>query len=531
LNRLQTAALAVFTIIFASAQAPEQGPESAPAPGAHLEKAQTENQLDADKTLFTVMAALNAAGYDTGANSSAAHPLRAFIRQQLAAKDIPSLRDLKYYYQSHHHEDPSENLSQYISFALSVGPPPAFEFRYGTSGLPPDVRQFSELPELLTRFYDEANIEDLWNQSQPAFDQIIGFYHAPLARAILEANAYLRSETSGVLGHRFQVYIDLLAAPGEIQSRNYRTDTFVVMTPSIGPTRERTEELATEQIADVRHAWLHSVLDPLAVRYYTDLDAKIDLQELARPAPALEDIYKEDFAMLATESLIKAVEARLAPKAKRDTMITEAMHEGFILTAAFYESLSNYENQDRAMRMYYPDLVKTINVKAERQRLAGIQFATARNRRGPDQARPAQPQLSKAEKTLGEAEELSGRRQLDLARATFQKVLAEPPEPTVHARAYFGLARIAVLQKDPENAEKLFLHSIDAGPDAETKSWAYYYLGRLEEAADLRDEAQKYYRLAVNTPGGSLKAIDSARKALDATKTEEKENNLDNGSR
>ena len=515
MNRLQTAALAVFTIIFATAQTPEQGADSAPAPGAHLEKAQTQNQLDADKTLFTVMAALNAAGYDAGANSSAAHPLRAFIRKELAAKDIPSLRDLKYYYQSHHHQDPSEDLAQYISFALSVGPPPAFEFRYGTSALPPDVRQFSELPELLNRFYDEANIEDLWKQSQPAFDQIVGFYHAPLARAILEANAYLRSETSGVLGHRFQVYVDLLAAPGEIQSRNYRTDTFVVMTPSIGPTRERTEELATEQIADVRHAWLHSVLDPLAVRYYTDLDTKIDLQELAKPAPALDDIYKEDFAMLATESLIKAVEARLAPQAKRDAMITEAMHEGFILTAAFYEGLGNYENQDRAMRMYYPDLVKAINVKAEKQRLAGIQFATARNRRGPDRAQ-AQPRLSKAEKMLGEAEELSGRRQLDLARATFQNVLAEPPEPTLHARAYFGLARIAVLQKDPENAEKLFLHSIDAGPDAETRSWAYYYLGRLEEAADLRDEARKYYRLAANTSGGSPKAIEWAQKALDA---------------
>lgn len=532
MNRLPTAALAVFTIVFATAQTPDQGADTAPPPGAHLEKAQTENQFDANKTLFTVIAALNAAGYDTGADSPSAYPLRALIRQQLAAKDIRCLRDLKYYYQSHHHRDSAEDLSQYVSFALSVGPPPAFEFLYGTSGLPPDVRQFSELPELLTRFYDDANIEDLWKQSQPAFDKVIAYYHAPLARSILEANAYLRSETSGVLGHRFQVYVDLLAVPGEIQSRNYRTDTYVVMTPSMGATAEQTEELAAEQIADVRHAYLHSILDPLAVRYYTELDAKIDLQELAKPAPALDEMYKEDFSLLATESLIKAVEARLAPRTRRDAMVTEATHEGFILTAAFYEGLGNYENQDRAMRMYYPDLIKGINVKAERQRLAGIQFASARNRRGPDQARPSQPQLSKAEKLLADAEDLAGRRQLDLAKAEYLKVLEEPPQPTVHARAWFGLARLSVLQRDPENAEKLFKRSIEAGPDPETKSWAYYYLGRLEEAADLHDEALKYFQLTVNTSGGSQKAIEAAEKAIDKVGSgEQKEASPNNGSR
>ena len=265
MTRLQTATTGiVLAFILAASPALAQAIPSSTAtvPGGRLQDRSTENQLDADETLFTVMAAINAAGYDAGANSSYAHPLRAFIRRQLADKDLPSVRALKSFYADHKHGDPAEDLSQYISFALSVGGPPDFEFLAGTSQLPPDVRQLSELPTILALFYDEADIADLWKQSQPAIDEAIGLYHAPLAREILEANAYLRSETSGVLGHRFQVFVDLLAAPGEIQARNYRTDTFVVMTPSVASTTQRTEELAAEQIDDVRHAYLHSLLDP-----------------------------------------------------------------------------------------------------------------------------------------------------------------------------------------------------------------------------------------------------------------------------
>jgi TolA-binding protein len=524
LNRLQTVTVGIIAafILTAGPAFAQALQNPAPAvPGGRLQDRSTENQLDADETLFTVMAAINAAGYDAGANSASAHPLRAYIRQQIAGKDLPSVRALKEFYIDHKHGDASEDLAQYISFALSVGPPPDFEFLAGTSRLPPDVRQLSELPTILSLFYDEAGIADLWKQSQPAIEEALTLYHAPLAREILEANAYLRSETSGVLGHRFQVFVDLLAAPGEIQARNYRADTFVVMTPSVAATSRRTEELAAEQIADVRHAYLHSLLDPLSVRYYQDLETKLDLQDIAKTAPALDAMYKDDFLMLATESLIKAIEARLSPGSaeKRDAMVSEALHEGFILTPAFYDGLSAYEKQDVGMRLYYPDLVKAINVKAEKQRLAGIQFATARAKRSLDADRSSTADHTNAEKLLAVGEELSDERQLDLARAAFQKSLEEPPQPNLRARAYFGLARIAVLQKDPETAEKMFLKAIDSGPDGETSSWAYYYLGRLEDAADERDAAVKYYRLAVNTPGGAPKAKDAAQKALDSGST------------
>ncbi len=46
-------------------------------------------QLDASPALFTVMAAINAAGYDAELSSPNNDPLRAAIRKELGGKNIP----------------------------------------------------------------------------------------------------------------------------------------------------------------------------------------------------------------------------------------------------------------------------------------------------------------------------------------------------------------------------------------------------------------------------------------------------------
>ncbi len=50
-----------------------------------------EGQLDASRSLFSVLAAINAAGYDADLDSPANHPLRARIRRELASREIPCL--------------------------------------------------------------------------------------------------------------------------------------------------------------------------------------------------------------------------------------------------------------------------------------------------------------------------------------------------------------------------------------------------------------------------------------------------------
>src|SRR5205807_2355846 len=137
--------------------------------------------------------------------------------------------------------------------------------------------------------------------------------------------------------------------------------------------------------------------------------------------------------LLTSESLIKAVESRLD---HRPASVTQAMREGYILTAVFAEQLPVYEKQEQAMRFYYPELIKAIDLKREEARLAQIEFVS----QAPVRAikLPAPPEPQGVYKTLEEAEQLYSDRNLEPARERFLKVLEQTSDKTVHAQAYYG---------------------------------------------------------------------------------------------
>jgi tetratricopeptide (TPR) repeat protein len=466
--------------------------------------AEQHGQLDASETLFAVMAAINAGGYDADLASPANHPLRAVIRKEIAARKLPVMLDLKYFIQKHRKADPTADLSQYVSFALAVKGPPDFESRFRTVDRPPDVEAMDGFQDVMVRFYREANIEELWKKSQPAFDQVIDRYHEPVSEAILQVNGYLRNQTSGFLGRRFQIYVDLLAAPNQIQARGYADDFFVVLTPSPEP-----------QIEDVRNAYLSYLLDPTAIKYSDVIEKKRGLIDYVQNAGALPEIYKTDFLLLLSKSLIKAIEARLT-KGKQQAMVDEALHEGYILTPYFAEQLPFYEKQQQSMRIYFPDMVNAIDLKKEERRIQNVQFAAqahVRKAKGVA-ASPAPPELSGARKTLEDAENLYDHRDLDKAKQAYSRLLQETDEKPLHASSYYGLARIAVLQRDPELAERLFQKAVESSPEPQVRAWSEVYLGRLSDAAGERDEAMKHYKEALAVEGGSAMARDAAQKGL-----------------
>ncbi|MGP0073425.1 MAG: tetratricopeptide repeat protein [Bryobacteraceae bacterium] len=463
-----------------------------------------ESQLDGSETLFTVLAAINAAGYDANLDSNANSPLRKQVRDAIAQKHLNSVEALKKFMADHHQEDPEAELNQYISFALSLQSPPEFQYWMPPQEVPPDVRKLDGLNEIIARFYREAGIEDLWKQSQPELDSAIEAYHSGVVKAVSQANAYLRNPTSGYRGRRFQVYVDLLGPPNQIQTRSYKDNYFVVVTPSPEP-----------QIDQVRHAYLHYLLDPLSLRYFEQWGRDKALADFAQPAPALDVAYKNDFMLLATECVIKAVESRLASGAKKQELVNEALSQGFVITPALAEGLAVYEKQPESLRNYFPDLLGGIDLQREDRRLQNVQFARdATVHRAKPSPAPSAPVLTAAAKSLAEAEDQYASRNLVNARAAYQKTLEQAAENPVHARAYYGLARIAALDHDPELAEKLFQKALEMSPDDETKSWAYLYLGRLSDAAGERQQAEKNYRAALAVGGAPEQVKAAAEKGL-----------------
>src|SRR3954447_16281306 len=145
-------------------------------------------QLDASPSLFTVMAAINAAGYDADLASPSNHPIRMAIRQELAKRSIPSLPAIQDFVEKHKLVNDTANVSQYISFALSCTGPPNFEFKQRDVDIPPDVSGLTGLSPLLAAFYKESNVEELWKRSQKAIDEYVERYHGPVTDAVLQSN-------------------------------------------------------------------------------------------------------------------------------------------------------------------------------------------------------------------------------------------------------------------------------------------------------------------------------------------------------
>ncbi len=469
-------------------------------------------QLDASPALFTVMAAINAAGYDADLRSTANSPLRQMVRDAIASRKIDCLDDLKHFFDQHKQRDSNAELNQYVSVAMVLDGPPNFHYRVPESEIPPDASGLGGLELILPKFYQEAGIEDLWKKAQPFYDREIEKYHLPIARALLEVNGYLRNATSGYLGRRFQIYIDLLGAPNQVQSRSYKDDYFIVITPSPEP-----------QIDRIRHAYLHYLLDPLAIKYSENLQRKASMSDYAAPAPALEDAYKDDYILLATECFIKAVESRLAPAGERQAIVDQALSEGFVMTPVFAEGLVTYEKQQESMRLYFPDIVEAIDLQKEAKRLDKVQFVSTRAVRTVKTPAAPVEEPTKAEKTMAEAQDLSAKRNapaedLEKAKNLFLKSLQESANSALHAKAYYGLARIAALQRDPEMAEKLFQKALEMTPDPETKAWSYVYLGRLAQAGgdpERQPDAQKFYRAALAVEAAPDAAKAAAQSGLE----------------
>jgi tetratricopeptide (TPR) repeat protein len=182
---------------------------------------------------------------------------------------------------------------------------------------------------------------------------------------------------------------------------------------------------------------------------------------------------------------------------------------------AFAEALPAYEKQEQSLRFYYPELVKAIDLNREDQRLAAVEFVAERAARMARTAPVEKPvELTGARKTLEEAERHYRDRDFDEAKAAYLRVLKETEERALHAKAYYGLARIAANQRDPQLAEDLFEKTIESAPDAEVRAWSEVYLGRLADAAGEREQATRHYQAALDVQGGSEAARNAAQQGL-----------------
>jgi hypothetical protein len=466
--------------------------------------------LEISETFFTLFAGLNSCGYDAGLAESL--PLRQTVREELQeivqkSPDALRTRDaICQFWREHQVSNPNSDIGQYISLALELGGAPGFGTKLPEADLPPDAAHVLGVISLLQKFYKAAGMAALWQKHRPEYESLVQQYHDPLAAMITETDLYLKIPFTNYPGQRFAVYLEPMLSPATVASRNYGNQYLVVLSPG------KDGKLRT---AEVRHTYLHFVLDPFAQGHGTSLKRLEPILEDIRTAP-LDRSFKEDIALMVNECLIRAIETRTAiprnNERAREAYVERSVQEGFVLTRYFYEALEKFEKESTGLKTAYGDLLHDVELERERKRVREVRFALQ-----------AEPEVVSAERLAPQGSELLNMAEQKLAsgdREGAQKlamqVLRKNEGGDQPGRAAFLLARIATLSGNMEQARVDFEQAAQSAKDPRTLAWSHIYLGRIYDIQQKRDTAVEHYRaaLAAGDPLPDTKA--AAEKGLTA---------------
>jgi len=459
--------------------------------------------LETSETLFTVLSAINTCGYDQ--ELSASDPLRTEIRTEIAkaVHNTAGVQDavtpMCVLYRKHQASDDARDLSMYVSLALYLGEAPTFELKVKPGELPPDANVIVDMIPLIRTFYEKAGLHAIWERHRARYFELSEVYHGPLAKMTFDTEIYLRMPSTGYLGRQFTVYLDAMGAPGQTNARNYASDYYVVISPSAGTAIKMRE---------IQHTYLHYLLDPMALKSASYFKRLEPLLGDVKNAP-MDDAFKTNISLLVTECMVRAIEMRLArsPDAERNQTLEEDDKEGYILTRYFYDAMIKFEKDAAGMRNAYPDLVGSIEVGKEMKRASQIQFA--------EEASPELLRLpgKKDEKLLLSAERRLAAGDPETAQKLAQKALDEQQEDS--GRALFILAEVATANRDMDGARAFFERALESAHEPKVIAWSHIYLGRIYDLREDRFAALEQYRAALIASSTLPEAKLAAQKGLD----------------
>ncbi len=326
--------------------------------------------LDTSETIFAVLTAMNACGYDVDLNSSDAQRLniRAEVQRNMQGSDEAEAArtGMCEWYQARRGKDPAHDLSQYVSLALYLQGPPQFLPRVKEDVLPPDAVPIAAFGALLEKFYDKAGLHAIWEKHRANYAALVERYHLPLQKMVFDTDIYLRMQSGGFLGRTFTIYLDFMGDPNQANARNYGADYYVVVFPSPDPS-----SLEPLKMPQIRHTYLHYLLDPMAEKHFSSIKRLEPLLQSVKRAP-LEESFKTDISLLVTECLVRAIEIRTSgnkqtAEAMRLQAVDDAVKQGYILTKYFYTSMLTFEKDPAGLRTTYPDMIEAIDLKAQQK--------------------------------------------------------------------------------------------------------------------------------------------------------------------
>ena len=189
--------------------------------------------------------------------------------------------------------------------ALVLSSPPELKIDMEPKFLPPEIQDLTELQTTFQAFYRATGGDALWAKHRSAY-----------AAEVLKFIPMVRD---------------------------------VILGPYTGRTLQRMA---------IRHEYLYFLLDPLILKYQKLILEKKHLS-LAEKQPFIPEDYQDNFLLVFTESLLKAVESRLTEKVEEDRRrlnLYEKYQRGLVLIFYFEGVLAEFEDTHALLWRSFPIL-------------------------------------------------------------------------------------------------------------------------------------------------------------------------------
>jgi len=480
--------------------------------------------LVSSEQVFVMAAALNVCGYKEGMEESA--PVRKRIRDEIndalaKSEDARAKRDKVCLYIAQHRLTGSQrDISQYISLALYLSPPPALETTVELTEMPPDSTQVVEIVPLLRDFAQAVDLHGIWLALHHTYDEETDRLHDSLSKMIVATNLYLKMPATTYEGRRFVVVIEPQLSPKLVNARIYGTDYVVVVSPVND----------TIPMNDVRHTYLHYIIEPLLYSRSNAIDRMQPVLKEVHEAP-LEFRYRSNTVALVVECLIKAIEARTMDtgipdykmpagvqrsdlpryeherqltlqkmEAVRQAAVQHDMAQGFVLTQYFFDQLIQFERDPASLRDTIGEMVYGMDIQQQVHRARQTEFDKEADSDVLTRSKPrVLTGLDLAESKLQQGDYATASAMERTALADRSDTLDSVAQ---EARANFILARVAIASGHPDVAVDDFQKTIATSKDPRLLAWSHIYLGRILDLDCKRDQAVSEYHAALAVRDG-----------------------------
>ena len=509
-----------------------------------VEQAGSAVSLETSETMFMMAAALNSCGYDNGLESSL--PVRAQVRAEMNAAmdrsvDVRESQIALCRYIQSHTQGGAQNLAQYVSLALFLSPDLTLSVSEGD--LSPDAGQVVGVIPLLQDFAKKAALHLIFVRHHADYEAAVAQAHDSMTALLLETNSYLHQPASIYDGRRFLVLLEPMLSPQAVNARVYGSDYFVVTAParidettalksSYGSRLSMGSHAGGLQMEQVKHIYLLYQVDPIIYARAQATNRLLPILKVIQDAP-IDFAYKNDIVAFTTECLVKAIEARImdvgfdkprkprtvkaraeidsynlavidydrrAEAVRRKQTVLD-MESGWVLAGPFYDALEKEDKDGITLRDSIAEMVYGMDVTHQVDAAKKIPFFAPNSTNlvagaGVTRARAPKRTLTvmdQAELKLQKGDKLG-------AEEIAEKQLAANPNDS---EAQYMIARLKLLQGDPQSAFDLFQKIATTSKDTRTVAWSHVYLGRLYDTQQDGDrkKAVAEYTAALNMPG------------------------------